>query len=519
MMPMSVPFDQVLRVISFEALRYRRPIVVGAMLVNVVVIGVALISPPRYQSSTTIFVEQKNIIQPLMQGAAVSADVRDHAKIARETIFSRKLMTQALEHAGWLSKGQSDLEQEKIIDAAKSRTTITNVGPNLIRIEYRDRDPERAYRTTQKFADLFISESLGAQAAESQAAFDFIDSQVKEYHEKLVQAEQQLKEFRSKNVDARPGTEADISKRIDALQSTIEKTSLELKEAKIKEASIEKQLSGEAEISINVSRESQLVTRIAELQSQIDNLRLTYHDTYPDVVRLKHQIEDLKEEVVSVRKQREEARKNPKAASQSAIDESARLNPVYQQLKQQLFDTRTNIETLTTRLNEHKALLQSGFARATRIHGGEATLAELARDYEVNRDIYQDLLRRRENARVSKSLDRDKQVQTMRIHEPAFLPLQKSGIKFSQIAIAGLLLSIVAPFGILFALTQIDPRIRYETVLSSRLKLQVLGVVPHLWMPKESQLLFRELQWMGTALTSTILALVVFGLLRAIQVL
>ena len=38
----------------------------------------------------------------------------------------------------------------------------------------------------------------------------------------------------------------------------------------------------------------------------------------------------------------------------------------------------------------------------------ESALAELTRDYEVNRDIYQDMLRRRENARVSMELDRER---------------------------------------------------------------------------------------------------------------
>ncbi len=516
---MSAPFAQVLRVIGYEALRYRRLVVAGLVLINAVVIGVALIMPPKYQSSTTIFVEQKNVIQPLMQGAAVSTDVRDQSKLAREIIFSRKLMTQALEQVGWLSKNQTDLEQEQIIEATKARTTITNVGPNLIRIEYRESNPERAFQTTQKFAEMFIADSLLFQASESQSAFDFIERQVNEYHEKLVQAEQQLKDFRVSHIDARPGSDADISKRIDTLQSTIEKTTLDLKESKIKESSIEKQLSGEAEVSVSVSREGQLITRIAELQGQVDSLRLTYHDTYPDIVRIKHQIEDLREEVVVVRKQREEARKNPKTASQITLDDSARLNPVYQQLKQQLFDTRTHIETLNTRLHEHKALLQSGISQATRVHGGEATLMELTRDYEVNRDIYQDLLKRRENARVSRSLDHDKQSQTMRIHEPAYLPLQKSGIRFLHLAVAGLLLSIVVPIGVLYALTQVDPRIRFESVISTRLKLPVLGVVPHLWFPKDTQLLFRELQWIGTALSATIIVLLLFGVLRTTQVL
>jgi hypothetical protein len=77
----------------------------------------------------------------------------------------------------------------------------------------------------------------------------------------------------------------------------------------------------------------------------------------------------------------------------------------------------------------------------------------------------------------------------------------------------------LAPFGILYTLTQVDPRIRLESVIATRLKLPVLAVVPHSWSPNETQAMSRELQWMGTALTVTVTVLIIFGLLRAIQVL
>jgi polysaccharide chain length determinant protein (PEP-CTERM system associated) len=515
---MHFPFGQTARVLLFEAFRHRKAIVIGFLAINVVAVGVAILWPASFVSSATIMVEQKNIIQPLMQGAAVTTDARDQARIAKEIVFSRRVMTAALEHTGLIKEKQTEIEQEKAIDTAKGRTRITNVGPNLIRIEYSDSDAERAFKMAKKYAELFMNESFGSQAQESEAAFEFIDKQVKEYHAKLMQAEEQLKEFRSKYIDARPGTEGDVTRRIDALQATIERTALELKEAKIKETSLEKQLSGEAEIAVNVTREGQYLSRIAELQAQLDNLRLTYHETYPDIVRLKHQIEDLKEGVGNLRKEREEARKSVKASNQNVVDEGVRFNPVYQQLKQQLFDARINIETLTTRLNENRSLLRTELDRATRVHGGEATLAELTRDYEVNRDIYQDLLRRRENARVSKSLDRDKQNLTLRMQEPAVLPVRPSGPRFGHIVIAGLLLSITLPVGVLYGAVRVDPRLRSLPDLALKQRFPVLAVVPHAWSPGEAQVLVREVNWALMAFGILVAALAAVGLLRTFQV-
>jgi polysaccharide chain length determinant protein (PEP-CTERM system associated) len=368
-------------------------------------------------------------------------------------------------------------------------------------------------------ADLFLQESMTSRANESQNAFDFIDQQAKQYHEKLMNAEQALKDFRSKHIDARPGTETDVAKRIDALQATLDRTALEVKEAKIREASLKKQLSGEAEVAVNLTRESQYVARIAELQSQMENLRLTYHETYPDIVRIKHQIEDLKEAVAAARREREEARKLAKANSDTVVDESVRINPIYQQLKQQLFDTRTNIDMLNARHDETRVRLKEEMERATRVHGGEATLAELTRDYEVNREIYQDLLRRRENARVSRNLGREQQDFTLRVQEPAVAPRRAGGVGFLHIMIGGMVLSVLLPGAAIFALVQFDPRIRIGTVIADRLKLPLLGVVPHYWAPAEVATLRREVGVLSRAAGATVALMLGIGVLRVVGVL
>src|SRR6266481_1659403 len=383
-----------------------------------------------------------------MQGTAVATTVTDRAKIAREIIFSRRILNQVMETVGALTDAPSEIEQERMMEKLKKQTRVTNVGTNLVRIEYQDENPQRAYKTAQRFADLFIQESTVTQSRESAEAFEFIDGQVKEYHEKLTQAEDGLKTFRSTHVDARPGTETQIAIKISTFQAAIEKTSLELKEARIKQTSLEKQLSGEAVVATSLTREGQFVTRIADLQTQLDALRLSYHDTYPDIVRAKHQIEELRDLAEAERKKREDTKSAIKSGDGYTVDETVRVTPIYQKLRTELLETKTNIETLTTRLAENQQMLRTEVDRANKMYGGEATLAELTRDYEVNRDIYHDLLKRRENARVSKNLDTNKQGLTMRIQEPAVLPVEPTGFRFLHFVLAGVVVSLLLPIGL-----------------------------------------------------------------------
>lgn len=502
-----------LRLLVNEAFHHRKLMVALFITVNLAMLCLGLIWPKGYVSSTTILVDDKKIIEPLMEGAAVATGVADRARLARDIIFGRKSMNQILDHVGWMKSDPSPVEQEKIIEKITHRTTITSSGKNLIKIEYRDDEAERAFKTAQMFADLFITESLETKSAESQAAFDFIDKQTQLYHDKLVKAEDQLKEFRSANIDARPGSDADISARLSMLHTKIETTTQDIKEAEVKASSLEKQLSGEAEVATVLSREGQYRARIAELQSHLDTLRLSYHESYPDIIQTKNQIEDLKEAIVADRQRRETA----KATGKVIIDENVVNNPMYQQLRRELSQTRIIIDTLNARITEAKRELRDELDRGRRVHGGEATLSELTRDYTVNRDIYQDLLKRRENARVSMNMDKDKQGLNIKIQEPAALPLAPTGLRFIHFVIGGVILSVILPFGFIYGMLYLDPRIRIGQEISEKRKLPVI-LVPHLWSPAETQSVRREIAWLSIAINVTLLTVATVVILRFIKV-
>lgn len=487
---MNLLSDPRIKPLITELFAHRRAVVVVFITINVLLLAAALTWPRGYVSSTTILVSEKNIIQPLMQGAAATTEVADRSRMAREIINGRKVMNQVIVTAGWVKPEAPEKEREGTIESVNQRTTISNVGKNLIKIEYRDGDAARAFLTVQTLAEIFIQESVGAKAAESQAAFEFIDRQTQGYHEKLMVMEERLKEFRIANIDARPGSEGDISTRMGALQGRIEQSAQELREAEIKKRSLEKQLSGEAESATALSRESQYRQRIAELTAQLENLRLSYHDTYPDIVRLRHQINDLNEAIVAEKLRQKQA----KADGHIVIDDSVINSPMYQQLKRDLSQTQITIDTLNARIVEARQQLNGVLERGKRVHGGEATLAELTRDYQVTRDIYQDLLRRRENARVSMNMDKENQGLTFKIQEPAMLPSEPSGLRFWHFILVGLLLGAAVPVGLVYGKMQIDPRMRQSQPLVERYRLPMLVVVPHLWTPNELVRVRREME-------------------------
>jgi len=122
-------------------------------------------------------------------------------------------------------------------------------------------------------------------------------------------------------------------------------------------------------------------------------------------------------------------------------------------------------------------MLEGEYARARRIHGGETALSKLTRNYQVNQEIYQDLLRQMERARVSRNLDKENQGLTFKIQEPAKIPLLPTGLRFMHFMLAGLVLGIGVPVGLIYVMLQIDPRIRFSKIISEELNIPVLAEI------------------------------------------
>lgn len=470
--------------VAFEEWR-RRPVLLASAftLIALGALVFGLLLPKKYNSQTTILIEESNIIKPLMEGRAVPTSVVSRAAITREVAFSRKVMNEILKTGGWLAKNPTPLQQEQLIEQITNRTIISNPRDNLIRVSYTDTDPTRAHAVTERFAQLIIQESLATKERESRDAYDFIDSQVRAYHKKLIDAESKLEAYRKSNPDARPGIDGDVNSRIGELRRMADTSRMELMDLESQGNALQGQLNGESEINVVQTRSGQLLARMSELESEHDRLLMNYTERHPDVMRVQHQIRDMEEEL-----RREDARQEARRtagpgtsapeAGGTALAGGASFNPLYGELKSKLAENGRQAAAVRSRIATSQSLLDQELARSRHIAASESTLAELSRDYEVNRDLYQDLLKRRENARVSMSLDAEQRGLSFRIQEPASFPLRGIGLRLVHVASAGLGAAALAPLLLLFGFVRLDPRVRSPYQIETAAALPVLGSVP-----------------------------------------
>jgi polysaccharide chain length determinant protein (PEP-CTERM system associated) len=496
----EIGLGDLIPILLHEARRYQVVLasIFAAIALIALLIGLFLL-PRKYVATTSVLAQESDILQPLLENRAVSTQAVDRAGLARQVVFSPKVMRQLLAIGGWMEEKPSPVMQDRLIEQLRDRTLIKSARKDLVQITYTDNDPERTYKVTSAMADLLIEESMASKERESREAYEFIDKQVNDYHDKLTEAENNLQAYRSDNADAQPGSVTDVSTRIGALRTQVEQTRMSLMELRSREQALSAQLSGESAVTSVQTRETLYRTQLLDLQNKLDTLLLSYTDKHPDVVRIRHQMADIQDTM----KQEELRSSQPRTGDEAS---EARVNPLYQELRSRLADTRREIAAIQSRMGASEGLLGDELGRSRRIAASESTLAELTRDYEVNRDIYQDMLRRRENARVSMQMDKERRGLTMRIQDPAQMPVRPTGLRFMHFALGGLAAAVAVPLGLLFLLARFDPRVRSPSQLERQSHYALLTVVPRYRTPRD-----RRREFMRMAVSASIVCAVVLA--------
>lgn len=501
---------QFLRALLREAVLRKTMMVVAFSVVSLLVLAVGLFMPRTFESQATLFADERNVIKPLLEGRAAVTEI-DRAQEAKNMLQTRRVLELIARQAGLIKGSETPDKQELALTGLRDKLKIEGQqssnrgGSNFISLSYADSDPGRTFRVMSAVVDVFIRDSGDSKRRESKSAYEFIDGQVKTYKEQLMQAEERLKQFNTENQD---GSAEASSTRISQLLAEIETMKLDIADAKTRREVLQQQLSREGPYVSQRLRADAQQEAIASAQRQLEALRATYTDTHPDVIRLRQQIDDMRRDA--------NARGGGVSAGQAAAEPAA--NPVYAELRTRQADVESEIRSKELRVQSTETLLAQERERAKRIAARQAELSELTRDYTVTKGIYEDLLERKERARISMTLDVEGQGVTYRLQETPTYPTAPKGLQFIHFVLAGPLLGILVPIAALLAFIQLDPRVRFPQPLEAHSGVPVIAVVPHMTTPFAKRMLRSDMLVLSVAAVVVIVLYVIIAACRLLGV-
>ncbi len=447
--------------------------------------GVAVyLMPDKYQSSARIYVDTQSVLRPLMSGLAVQPNVGQQINMLSRTLISRPNVEKLITMADLDLGVHSPAQREALITSLTKQLEIGSAGrDNLFTLAYADPRPERAQRVVQSLLSLFVESGLGGNRQDSDSARRFIEEQIRNYEQKLTEAENRLKDFRLRNMALLGSGTQDYVSQIGATNEQLKQARLELREAENSRDAMKQQLvGGEAEIEAPppMMATPEIDARIETLKRNLDEQLLRYTELHPDVVGTRRVIEELEQ-------QKREQIKAMRASGGGAQAGGFGMNPAFQQMKLALAEAEGRVASLRARVGEYESRVEQLAASAKRIPELEAEMAQLNRDYSVNKSNYDQLLSRRESAAISVEMNAQSGIADFRIIDPPSLPTKPSAPnRMLLLPLAGLV-GLAAGFALTFLISQLRPAFSDGRILREVTGLPVLGTVSMLRTPERTR--------------------------------
>lgn len=487
------------------AWRFRRYGLAAAWVVCAVGWLFVLAIPNTYESRARVYVNTETMLKPLLQGIAVEPDVDQRLNIVRQALLGRPNLEKVARETDLDLRARTPREQDALITSLAERVAITlepsatrdsRIPNTFYRITYTDHHREKAIQVVDLLLNSFVEDSLGSNRAGSESAQQFLRQQLKDYEQRLAEAENRLAQFKKANLGLLPGEDGGYFQRLESEMQQARDLESQFTVASSRRRELERQLRGEvpylptSPVSIPRAADSPVVaadtqTRIQETQARLDGLLLRFTSRHPDVIATRETLEELK----SRRQEELEALKRGDVSAASAAN--AASNPVYQSIQLAINQVDVELAAIRGNLANRRSNIEQLRKLVNTAPEVEAEHARLTRDYDVTRAQYNTLLERLEQARVSEDAEESGVVRFQIVDPPtaSFKPISPNRpLLMMAILVAGLGIGGALPY----LLHQLNPVFDSVRSLADITGLPVLGAVSATWLKKQRLRLRQE---------------------------
>jgi protein tyrosine kinase modulator len=347
-------------------------------------------------------------------------------------------------------------------------------------VSFTARDPRQAQQIATELTNIIIRENFSDREQVAQDTTAFLGRQVEDSRRDLEALDSRLADFKKRYIGQLPEDSENNFKILEGLNSQLDANTQALNRAQQDKAYTESLLSEQLaawKSSQNSTDPMTLQKQMADLQSQLMQLKARYTDDYPEVVKTKNDIKALQKKIDEV---------NAAAASPNAVsDTKSNVSepPAIQQLRTQLHqlqDAITQASRDQAKIQQQIKMFEGRVALSPEV---DQQYKELTRDYDSAQKTYNDLLLKKNQAEIQTAMERDQQGEQMRVMVPASLPDKPSFPNRILFAGGGLGGGLVIGFGLAMWLEFRDRVVRTESDVLALLDVPVLTQLP--WVGSE----------------------------------
>ena len=480
--------------------------------------------PDQYTAQAKVYIDTDNLMDPLLKGLTVSIDPNQEIAVMLRTLITRPTLEQVIHLTDPAAKSLTGAQMEERVTNVRDKISIRSTETkNFYDIGYTDNDPTYATSVTQTLLSILQDSRVGGTRLDMDTVRAFINKQIADYEQRLRDADKRRADFRTANIQILGKGPA--ANRIDAADTAHEQTLRELNAAIARRDSLKEQISqtpktvpidermfpganvapgnpnpGPTAAIVNATQ------RLQQAETQLEELRTRYTDSYPDVISTKDLISRLKAQLAASNQSSPEAR-----ASNTIMV----ANPALSQLQDKLSNEETNVAALRQRTAAATDDLLRAKSEAAKGIDVAAQFGGLDRDYDNIERTYKELLQSRESASLSQARDDQNQGVSFRIVEPPQKPQTPASPNRPLLNSAVLLMGLGGGVAIAILLSLSAGRFLTSDDLASQFGFPLAGVITAL--PYGAGLRRGKLSALALSVSVALLFLSYVGVLALLQ--
>lgn len=448
--------------------------------------------PDEYRASARVFVDTDSMLTPLLSGLAVKSNEGRRLRYVTNILFSRENMEKLARMTDMDLRAKTPQQMDDLVGDLKRRVKLGRRGGNIYQIAFSDESPELAKRVVQSMLTIFVESNLGSSRQDQDSAERFLQREIKDYERRLIEAERKLKDFKMRNLDFISDA-GSYYKRLKSARDQLVKAEDVLKLSMSSRDELLDQVETiEAEGAetpeymeyLEDSAEkvvSTLTKRIEALQANLDEMLIRYTDRHPDIIHLRAAIDRLKQEQASGK----DAFIAEKEGSDVMVAQSLASNALYQEMRLRLADAESKVVASQTKLESLREKIEKFQSAVDQVLQIEAEEKQLNRDYGIVKSNHTSLLKRLEQARLTRQVDTSVDTVKFRTLDPPKVPQKPYGpnrVAFSSMVFGG---GVAGGLALAFLLSQLRPVFFDRRQLNEITGLPVLGSVNMVWIPRQ----------------------------------
>jgi len=444
----SRPHRLFLRDIADRLFRHKRLILTLFGLLNLCVALYVFWLPTSYEAEMQFLVNNNRadvLVTSESTNGQVARNYVDETVIATEIqlLANKEILRDVVQKCN-LSKDSSAKEVEKALKDLQKELKVSPVlKANMIRATYSSSNPEEAAAVLRTLADGYLNEHLRVHSPSG--TYQFFDQQAQFYQKQLKELQDRLAAFQAQRNIVHLGQQKDLNlRKLVDLEGSLKETQAAYRETDQRILTLRQQLQNlkprittQSRTLPNQYSVEHLNTMLAELQNRRTELLTKFRPEDRMIQQVDQQILDTKAAM-------------DRASKLTATEEATDVNPLRQSLEAELAKAQANTTGLRARAASLSKQITEYRSSLGALETSTADDDQLLRDIKEAEDAFFLYSKKREEARITEAMDRQKIANVILVQPPRAPLLPKP--KFTGSVIAGYLLGCLMILSFTFLL-------------------------------------------------------------------